>query len=100
MRRSRLKALLLTVTIPLTGLLLGTGPAASAAVNPGPGFPAHFAAPYVETWGSTSAIANAQAATGLKYYTLAFVLDGGGCNATWNGNVSIADSGWQTAINN
>jgi chitinase len=100
MRRSRLKALLLTATIPLTGLLLGTGPAASAAVNPGPGFPAHFAAPYVETWGSTSAIANAQAATGLKYYTLAFVLDGGGCNATWNGNVSIADSGWQTAINN
>jgi chitinase len=49
MRRSRLKTLLLTATIPLRGLLLGTGPSASAAVNPGSGFPAHFAAPYVET---------------------------------------------------
>jgi chitinase len=45
-------------------------------------------------------MANAQAATGLKYYTLAFVLDGGGCSATWNGNMSIGDTGWQTAINN
>ena len=98
-RVSRLAAL---ATLPLAtaGLLLGTGQAAHAAVNPGPGFPAHFAAPYVETWGSTSAMANAQSATGLKYYTLAFVIGGGGCNATWNGDTSIDNSGWQTAINN
>ncbi|MCW2917197.1 MAG: hypothetical protein JWN52_5265 [Actinomycetia bacterium] len=99
MPRSRLKTLI-AATIPLTGLLLGIGPAASASVNPGPGFPAHFAAPYVETWGSTSAMANAQAATGLKYYTLAFVISQGACNATWNGDTSIDNSGWQTAINN
>jgi chitinase len=99
MPRPRLKTLI-AAAIPLTGMLVGLGPAAGAATNPGPGFPAHFAAPYVETWGSNTAMASAQAATGLKYYTLAFVLGGGGCNATWNGNVSISDSGWQTAINN
>jgi chitinase len=98
-RVSRLAAL---AALPLaaSGLVLGTGQTAQAAVNPGPGFPVHFAAPYVETWGSTSAMANAQAATGLKYYTLAFVIGGGGCNATWNGDTSIDNSGWQTAINN
>jgi chitinase len=102
MLRRRVSRLAALATIPLTGagVLFGTGQPAHAAVNPGPGFPAHFAAPYVETWGSTSAMANAQAATGLKYYTLAFVIDGGGCNATWNGSTSIDDSGWQTAINN
>jgi chitinase len=73
---------------------------ARAAANPGPGFPSQYAAPYVETWGSSSAMADAESATGLKYYTLAFILDGGGCNATYDGNVAITDSGWLTAINN
>jgi chitinase len=100
--KNRLARLAALATIPLTAaaVLFGTGQAAQAAVNPGPGFPAHFAAPYVETWGSTSAMANAQSATGLKYYTLAFVIDGGGCNATWNGDTSIDNAGWETAINN
>ena len=40
--------------------VVATGAAASAAANPGPGFPAHYAAPYVETWNSPSAMANAQ----------------------------------------
>jgi chitinase len=93
-------AALAAVPIAAVGMLFGSGTAAHAAVNPGPGFPAHFAAPYVETWGSTSAMAGAQSATGLKYYTLAFVIGGGGCNATWNGDTSIDTSGWQTAINN
>ncbi|GLY73137.1 ricin-type beta-trefoil lectin domain protein [Actinoallomurus iriomotensis] len=97
--RRRLTALA-TVPLAAASVLFGTGQAAHAAVNPGPGFPAHYAAPYVETWGSTSAMANAQAATGLKYYTLAFVIGGGGCTATWNGDTSIDSSGWQTAINN
>jgi chitinase len=93
-------AALATVPLAAAGMVFGTGQTARAATDPGPGFPAHFAAPYVETWGSTSAMADAQAATGLKYYTLAFVIDGGGCNATWNGDTSIDDGGWQGAINN
>jgi chitinase len=73
--------------------------AAHAAANPGPGFPAHYAAPYVETWNSPSAMAAAQSATGLKYFTLAFVISDGSCNATINGNTSISDAGWTSAIN-
>src|SRR3569833_199067 len=101
MRRRWVTRLAALAAMPLAaaGPLFGTGTAARAAVSPGPGFPAHFAAPYVETWGSTSAMASAQAATGLKYYTLAFVIGGGGCNATWNGDTSIDNGGWQTAIN-
>ncbi|TKA10400.1 chitinase [Actinacidiphila oryziradicis] len=86
------------VTALAAGLLLGSSTTASAA-NAGPGFPARYAAPYVETWNSPSAMASAQSATGLKYFTLAFVIDGGSCNATFNGNTSISDSSWQSAIN-
>lgn len=79
--------------------LVATGGTASAAANPGPGFPAHYAAPYVETWNSPSAMTNARNATGLKYYTLAFVIDGGGCNALFNGDTPVTDAGWTSAIN-
>ncbi|MFJ6213276.1 ricin-type beta-trefoil lectin domain protein [Streptomyces sp. NPDC092296] len=84
----------------IAGLLLGSGSPAAAAAAAGPGFPAHYAAPYVEVWNSPSAMANARAATGLKYFTLAFVINGGGsCNATFNGDTAITDSGWTSAIN-
>src|ERR1700742_824273 len=99
--RRGLARLCALAAIPLAaaGLTVAPGTAAHAAVNPGPGFPAHYAAPYVETWGSTSAMASAQSATGLKYFTLAFIIAGNGCTATWNGDPSIDSSGWQTAIN-
>ncbi|WP_457029327.1 RICIN domain-containing protein [Kitasatospora sp. P5_F3] len=85
----------------LLAVPLGLLPAATAhaAANPGPGFPAQYAAPYVETWNSPSAMADARAATGLKYFTLAFVISDGSCNATFNGNTPITDGGWQSAIN-
>jgi chitinase len=95
------KRSLLAAVLPLAtaGLLIGTGSPAQAAANPGPGFPAQYAAPYVETWNSPSAMASAQSATGLKYFTLAFVIGDGSCNATFNGDTSITDSGWNNAIN-
>ncbi|MBO0516272.1 chitinase, partial [Streptomyces beijiangensis] len=61
--------------------------------------PAQYAAPYAEVWNSPSALANARTATGLKYFTLAFVIDGGGCNATFNGDTSVTDAAWTSAIN-
>ncbi|MFJ2395575.1 MULTISPECIES: RICIN domain-containing protein [unclassified Streptomyces] len=79
--------------------VVAAGGSASAAANPGPGFPAHYAAPYVETWNSPSAMTNARNATGLKYFTLAFVIDGGGCNAMFNGDTPVTDAGWTSAIN-
>jgi chitinase len=81
------------------GLLLAAGAPAHAAANPGPGFPAQYAAPYAEVWNSPSAMTNAKNATGVKYFTLAFVIDGGGCNATFNGDTAITDASWTSAIN-
>jgi chitinase len=68
------------------GLALATsGPAAAA----GPAFPAHFAAPYLQISSSDAGdMAADEGATGLKYYTLAFLVSQGGCTAGWE-----ADSG-------
>jgi chitinase len=83
----------------VAGLMIaGTAPA-SAAANAGPGFPAHFAAPYLESWNSPSVMTDVRNATGLKYFTLAFVISNGSCNATYNGTTDIADASWQSAIN-
>jgi chitinase len=98
---SRKKALL-AATLPLAvtaAVLVGSGNAAQAAANPGPGFPAHYAAPYAEMWNSPSTLMTAANATGNKYYTLAFVISNGSCTATLNGDTSISDSGWNSAIN-
>ena len=88
------------LTLAATGLMLGFGSgAATAAANPGPGFPAHYAAPYAEMWNSPSTLMAAANATGNKYYTLAFIITDGTCNATINGDTNIADAGWNSAIN-
>ncbi|MFG1806852.1 ricin-type beta-trefoil lectin domain protein [Streptomyces sp. NPDC049040] len=99
--RIELKTLGALTAVPAlaAGLLLATGAPAHAAANPGPGFPAQYAAPYAEVWNSPSAMTNVKNATGLKYFTLAFVIDGGGCNATFNGDTSITDASWTSAIN-
>ncbi|SHL39958.1 chitinase [Actinacidiphila paucisporea] len=99
--RIALKTLGALTAVPTlaAGLLLATGAPAHAAANPGPGFPAQYAAPYAEVWNSPSALTNAKNATGIKYFTLAFVIDGGGCNATFNGDTSITDASWTSAIN-
>ncbi|UWE09550.1 ricin-type beta-trefoil lectin domain protein [Actinacidiphila bryophytorum] len=99
--RIELKRLGALTAVPAlaAGLLLAAGAPAHAAANPGPGFPAQYAAPYAEVWNSPAAMTNAKNATGLKYFTLAFVIDGGGCNATFNGDTSITDATWTSAIN-
>ncbi|MEU1528576.1 ricin-type beta-trefoil lectin domain protein [Streptomyces fagopyri] len=79
--------------------VVAAGGSASAAANPGSGFPAHYAAPYIETWNSPSAMTSVRNATGLKYFTLAFVIDAGGCNAMFNGDTPVTDAGWTSAIN-
>ncbi len=85
--------------LPLAaGGLLATAGTASAAAGPGPGFPAHYAAPYAEMWNDPSSLMNAYNATGNKYYTLAFIISQGTCNATINGDTPVTDSGWNNAI--
>ncbi|WP_030275546.1 chitinase [Streptomyces sp. NRRL B-24484] len=101
MIRTLARTVATAVALPATAaaLLIAGGSPAAAAANPGPGFPAHFAAPYLETWNSPSVMTDVRNATGLKYFTLAFVISNGSCTATFNGNTDIADASWQNAIN-
>jgi chitinase len=63
-------------------------------------FPSRFAAPYVETWNDNN-LATLASSTGHKFYTLAFVLNGGGtCNPTWNGDTSLTGNKYGTYIGN
>jgi chitinase len=95
----RLMALVAAVAVPVALVLVGGAPA-GAAVNPGPGFPARYAAPYIDTSiASTSLMSSVKSATGLKYYTLAFVISGGGCKASWNGDTSVTGGFWASAVN-
>jgi len=56
------------------------GPAAAA----GSAFPAHYAAPYLQINSSDAGdMAADMAATGLKYYTLAFLTPQSGCTPEW-----------------
>ncbi|MCZ4610303.1 chitinase [Streptomyces sp. Lzd4kr] len=64
----------------------------------GSGFPAHYLAPYLEVYKSPSAMAAMRKAVGVKYFNLAFVIDGGHCNAKFNGDTSISDGEWMSAI--
>jgi chitinase len=96
---NRVLAAVVAFPLATAGLMLATSGPAAAAANPGPGFPAHYSAPYVEMWNSPSAMTTAANATGNKYYTLAFVISGGGCNAMLNGDTAITDAGWNNAIN-
>jgi chitinase len=99
LRPKRLLAVASAVTLGTVGLVLGINAQAQAAANPGPGFPAHYSAPYAEMWLSPSTLMTAFNATGNKYYTLAFIISQGTCNATINGDTAITDSGWNGAIN-
>ncbi|MFG2044127.1 carbohydrate-binding protein [Dactylosporangium sp. NPDC048998] len=63
-----------SVTATTTG---GTNP------PPSGGF---AAAPYLYQWGDPPNPQTVQSATGIKWFTLAFVLSGGGCSPAWDGN--------------
>ncbi len=65
-------------------------PAASRSPPPGPAaaagsaFPAHYAAPYLQISSSDAGdMAADMAATGMKYYTLAFLIPQSGCTPEW-----------------
>jgi chitinase len=93
--------MLVVAAVPLAAVavVVGVSSPASAAANPGPGFPAQYAAPYAEMWNSPSTLMAAYNATGNKYYTLAFIISQGSCNASINGDTAITDAGWNNAIN-
>jgi hypothetical protein len=52
--------------------------------------PAHVFAPYIDLAKTTSTLEQIHAVSGTKYFTLAFVVSGGGCVPAWGGNLPVA----------
>jgi len=73
--------------VPATVIGLTAAPAAAASA-----FPVHFAAPYLQLGSeSTGDMAADLSASGLKYYTLAFLIPRSGCTPEWeDGGDSLA----------
>jgi len=65
---------------------VGLAPQASA-----PGDPV-LASPYLYQWAGQKSPTAAMSATGVKAFTLAFVLSDGGCNPKWDGSRSLTGS--------
>lgn len=72
----------------------------TGGINNGPGLPAHVFAPYVDimAW-PTYSIVNAANSTGHKYYTLAFIVDGGSCTPKWGGITPLGDLFYASEVN-
>ncbi|KPI14677.1 Chitinase [Actinobacteria bacterium OK074] len=58
------------------------------------------AAPYLYLgWGDPPSATSVMSATGIKWYTMAFMLDSGGCTPAWDGTRPLTDGVDQTVIN-
>ncbi len=82
MRRSGQAMTLITASLLITAAFAGSGPAHAAA-----SFPAHYAAPYLQIYnGDAGDMAADMSATGVKYYSLAFLIPQSGCTQQWEYN--------------
>ncbi|MFD9353196.1 carbohydrate binding domain-containing protein [Streptomyces sp. NPDC060031] len=85
--------------------LAGNTSAASNAVSVTTGSgttPAGFkqAAPYLYLgWGNPPSATTVMNATGAKWFTMAFILSSGGCNAAWDGQRPLTGGADQSTIN-
>ncbi|MFD7818123.1 carbohydrate binding domain-containing protein [Streptomyces sp. NPDC059785] len=58
------------------------------------------AAPYLYLgWGDPPSATSVMSATGVKWYTMAFMLDQGGCNPAWDGSRPLTGGTDQSVIN-
>nr|WP_034287889.1 chitinase [Amycolatopsis benzoatilytica] len=64
------------------------GPAPYLAAAPDP----VLASPYLYQWSGQTSASEAMSATGIKTFTLAFMLSDGGCNPKWDGDRSLTGS--------
>jgi hypothetical protein len=69
--------------------------------NPPPPPPSGMAAaPYLyEGWGNPPSPSTVMSATGIRWFTMAFVLSSGGCNPAWDGSRPLTGGVDQQAIN-
>jgi hypothetical protein len=75
----------------------GAGAVGGAGASGSGNFPARVSAPYLETWNNVS-LTGLATATGHKFYTLAFMISGGGCAATWNGDTALSSNKFVTDL--
>jgi chitinase len=78
----RILAVAITAAITI-GTAVGLAPVAQAAVNP------ILAAPYLYQWSSPPNPTTVMSSTGIKSFTLAFILSNGSCNPMWDGQRSL-----------
>ena len=77
----------------LVAALVPFAPAAAAS-------PGIAVAPYEYFgWGSPQNPASVMSATGIRYFTLAFILSDGGCNPKWDGSRALTGGNDQSKIN-
>ncbi|MDR6976174.1 hypothetical protein J2X68_002862 [Streptomyces sp. 3330] len=58
------------------------------------------AAPYLfEGWGDPPSASTVMSSTGIKWFTMAFMLDGGGCNPMWDSSRPLTGGVDQSVIN-
>ncbi|MFI9817315.1 chitinase [Saccharothrix variisporea] len=76
----------LTIALTAGVAAMALAPVAEAAPNP------VLASPYLYQWGNKPDPVNVMNATGVKTFTLAFVLSDGGCNPAWDGSRSLTGS--------
>ncbi|MFF4272052.1 carbohydrate binding domain-containing protein [Streptomyces sp. NPDC001536] len=58
------------------------------------------AAPYLYLgWGDPPSATSVMSSTGIKWYTMAFILSSGGCNPAWDGSRPLTGGNDQTVIN-
>ncbi|WP_333766822.1 CBM35 domain-containing protein [Streptomyces sp. IBSBF 2435] len=91
MRWSRLTKGLVATALPVAAVAMGINATASASSQAANAFPAHYAAPYLElSSGTAGDMAADMKATGLKDYTLAFLIPKSGCTPQWEaGNSAL-----------
>jgi beta-glucanase (GH16 family) len=78
----------------------GPAPTAGPPPSSAPAAGAMAAAPYFYLgWGNPPDPRTIMSATGVRWFTLAFMLDSGGCNPAWDGGRPLTGAGDQSAIN-
>ncbi|MFC4033901.1 ricin-type beta-trefoil lectin domain protein [Streptomyces polygonati] len=90
---SRRRKMLIASTLPVAAVAMTFSTAASstaASTAAAAAFPAHYAAPYLYiNSGNAGDMAADMAATGLKDYTLAFLVPQSGCTPQWGAGGSV-----------
>ncbi|MDF9815765.1 hypothetical protein [Streptomyces sp. SPB162] len=103
-RRGRV-ALAATVGLAAAAALGATAQATTPTVTKGApqaaaALPSGIAAPYLYLgWGTPPSATSVMSATGIKQFTMAFMLSDGGCNPKWDGNRGLTGGTDQSTIN-